>query len=55
MSDDGQYFVMPVYVANPQTPVTSVLMMWVTASGGAEVAGTTSLSSRTFRFRATGY
>lgn len=54
-SDDGQY--VGVCYLNPYyngVPSTSVILQWVTAATGAEVAATTDLSARTIRLFAIG-
>lgn len=54
-SDDGQYDIVVIYPKNPAGPVTSVIFLWLTAATGAQVGGSTNLSSRTVRVRATGH
>lgn len=53
-SDDGQYSAYPVWNAGIGDRPSSVKLLWITAAGGAEVAGGTVLSARSLRIRATG-
>jgi hypothetical protein len=54
LSDDGQYQVFATPKVADAKGVSSWTLMWVTASGGAEVAAETDLSGRTVRLRAIG-
>src|SRR5262245_20741618 len=47
LSDDGQYFAIPLFISLPAVPLTSIRLMWIVASGGAEASG--DLSSRNVR------
>lgn len=54
LSDNGQYIVYWTPKVTGKASVSSGVLMWVTAAGGAEVVGTTDLSSRQVRLRAIG-
>lgn len=55
VSDDGQYLIHAIYPTNPPVAVPSVLLLWVVAATGAQVAGAVNLASRTFRLDAVGH
>lgn len=52
-SDDGQYFVYPIFPDNPARAVSTFKLMWITAAGGAEASG--DLSSRSVRLHVMGF
>lgn len=54
LSDNGQFTAYPLFITNPARPTTSIQLMWITASGGAEVAGATDLSGRSVRLHVFG-
>jgi len=54
-SDNGAYDGTAFPLAGQFQPSTSVILEWVTAHTGAEVAGATNLSARTMRLLAIGY
>ena len=54
ISDNGQYLAIPIFENNPQRAATRVRVLWLTAATGAQVAGATNLSARTFRLSAFG-